>query len=286
MTNNTKLCNCNGLFTNCSSLQSIPNDFMRYSKVGNFAHAFNGCSNLVGMIPSNLLLLSSGFITHLYNTFYNCSKITGFENNVWNVTDFSNTLEMQNMFSGSGITNIPLVFCDNSTFTKLTRCESMFSRTKIVNIPNNFMNNCPLLTRCYDLFGGVTTLTSIPNGLFENCPKITLANAFFTNCSNLTGNIPVSFLRNSVLITGSNFIFNNTKVTGIESGNIFERLTSASNLLDFKLMFFNCTNFTGSLPQFWILYPNVTSTNKQNTFSNCYNSSNWYKVPISWGGTL
>ena len=277
-------CNCSNMFNNCTSITSLPVDLMKNVKATQCQNMFYGCSNIEGTIPSNFLLASRGTITSMYAWFQKCSKITGFENNTWNLSDFSNVYEMDYAFKESGFQSIPATFCYKE-FPKLTKLIQCFQTTQITLIPDGLFYSCPLLSNCSSMFESCVSITSLGVDVMYNCPSIVSVGAMFAYCSNLEGRISSSFLYNSTLIRDTVYMFRScSKIIGIQSGNVFERLTSTAATQDFRNMFINANGFIDDLPSLWTLYPSANQ--KSNAFGGCYNAKNWYKVPLAWGGTL
>ena len=265
-------------------INKIPNDFLRYTKVSNAQGMFSGCSELEGVIPSNFAVGGSGVCGSFRECFYGCSKITGFENNIWNFLDFSKINNFNSMFRGcSSFIEIPSTFC-YKTFDAVTETIRMFVDCQSLrHIPDGFMQSCPSLTNMSNMFENCKSFESTPIDFMTNCPNLINNNSSFRTCENMTGYIKSNFLNNSTKISNAAAAFRGcSKLNGIEDGSIFTRLESTTPALN--EVFQNCSGIVSKLPEFWTLYPNAS--NKTYCFTNCTNAENYYKVPTAWGGLL
>lgn len=277
----TNLCSGNTIFYNCTSMSgAIPEDFLMNVKMQTCYGIFYNCTKLTGTIPSNFLKSSSGLIKNLSVAFQNCVGITGFTNNIWNISDLSSITEFQVCFSGSGIIQIPSIF-GALNFTNVVNANNMFGSCKsLVSIPDNFMPNAINVTNIAGMFNNCLSLLSVPVNFMTNSPKIILGNYVFGNCTKMVGTIDTNFLSASVLLNIVETMFYNCLLlNGIATGNIFERLTNG-NSTNMKQLFSGCTNYTGVLPALWSLYP--SNTNHSSCFGNCINASNYSSVPTGW----
>lgn len=300
-------CECINVFSGCTDISgTIPSDFMKNVKASNCDYLFNNCTNLTGVIPSNFISASSGIIKEAMAVFYN-TGITGFENNIWNIADFSKVTSFHSIFYASKITELPTCFylcsfdslttiekfAQNSSITiiqdnfmtstpKLTYTGFAFDTcTNLISVGKNFINNAPLLTSTQYCFNGCTNLVSISTGFISNSPLLDNIQFMFQNDTSLTGVIPVDFLNNSTKLMQFRSLFFKTKITGIEPNNIFTRLTLGASA-HFMQIFCGCTYFTGALPELWTLYP--SNNDKYQCFNGCVNASNWASVPAIWRG--
>ena len=283
--NNNRSVNCDmrWVFQN-TKVKSIPNDFLRYAKVSNAYGMFSGCSELEGVIPSNFAVGGSGICVSFRECFYGCSKITGFENNMWNFSDFSKIDNLHSMFyKCSKLTSIPSAFCYKS-FDSVTETINMFMDcVSLTSIPDGFMESCQSLTNASSTFNNCTALLNTPVDFMTNCPNLTVISNMFMSSSSMTGEIKSNFLNNSTRLINLSAAFRDcSNISGIESGSVFERIMSPIPAL--QELFQNCFGITSKLPELWSLYPDTTS--KLYCFTNCTNAENYYKVPTAWGGLL
>ena len=154
-----------GMFTNCSSLTSIP--LLDTSKVTNMSNLFNGCfsltsiplldtskvTSMINMFHScssltYIPLLNTSKVTNMNSIFYNCSSL-----NSISALDTRNVTNMINMFFNcSSLTSIPLL--DTS---KVTSMNNMFRgcgsvkylggfKNLSISISAYFLDQCPDLT--------------------------------------------------------------------------------------------------------------------------------------------
>ena len=184
-----------GMFTNCSSLTSIP--LLDTSKVAMMSNLFNGCysltsiplldtSNVTSMISmfhscsslTYIPLLNTSKVKNMNSIFYNCSSL-----NSISALDTSNVTNMINMFFGcSSLTSIPLL--DTSKVTSMNNMLRGCSSVKYlggfknlsISISAYFLDQCPNLT--------VESLMNVINNLATVSGKTLRFGA--TNLSKLT----------------------------------------------------------------------------------------------------
>ena len=149
------------------------------------------------------------------------------------------------------------------------------------------------MTSAENLFAN-TTLEQIPNSLrlFDNCSNITSFRSTFEN-TNIT-TLPANFFMQNKKATDFSYTFRNcTLLSNISSAeNIaFFDTDDDVEITSLKEMFAGCTSLISEVPAFWKTYYgcsfcdiHVVSTNRQNTFANCINVSNYDNIPPSWGG--
>ena len=272
-------CNISGLFGYCSSLTgTIPNGFLKNVKATSIGDVFSN-TKLTGLIPSDLLEGSSGYITSCVATF-NGSLFNGFVNNTWNVSDFSKVTTFERMFMSSNISQIPSVFC-NKTFNVLTNATNMFQSSKIQSVPDGFLSNCPILINVANMFRDCIYINSIGLNVLYNCPKINDASAILWRTTSLNELLKESFLYNSTKMVNFREFARESGITGIEANGLFYRLDASVSNKNFDRSFQKCLSFTGSVPDLWNLYGSTTSSNLY-TFAESINISNYSSIPSSW----
>ena len=180
-----------GMFTNCSSLISIP--LLDTSKATNMSNLFNGCSSLTsiplldtskatGMISmfhscsslTYIPLLNTSNVKNMNSMFYNCSSL-----NSISALDTRNVTNMSNMFFNcSSLTYVPLL--DTNKVTSMS----------------NFLHGC----------GSVKYL-----GGFKNL-HISINAYFLDQCPNLTVESLMNVINNLATVSGQTLKFGSTNL--------------------------------------------------------------------------
>ena len=299
-------CDLGTLFGALPSLNdTIPVDFLKNVKTESAYMLFRNSNGLYGTVPSNLLLASNGMLKNM-NYMFSGTSITGFDNNTWNITDFTKVVEMQECFSRSKITKLPsCFFTTENKFTLLenitnfainvniTSLEDNFLANapalkyannafrecfNLVSVGNNFLNNSPALLEIGSTFFRNYALVSIGTGFVSNSPALYSIGEIFAESSSLTGVIQNDFFGSSNKITNMSYSFKQTKITNFVSGCFLEKLTTGSSC-NFQYTFNTCTNYTGVFPQLWSLYSNG---NHNGCFNGAINASNYSSIPSDW----
>ena len=262
---NISIYRANNMFSNCSSLTTIPP--LNTSKATTMNNMFNGCTNLTS-IPQ----LDTSNVTNMDYMFYNCTKLTTIP-----LLNTSNVTTMSSMFRDCTIlTTIPPLNTSNVTIM-----TSMFNNcSNLTSIPQLDTSN---VTNMSNMFYNCTNLTSIPllntsnvttmDYMFYNCTKLTsiplldtsnVTNMLymFYNCNSLT---TIPLLDTSNVTTMNSMFHSCTKLTSIP-------LLDTSNVTNMLYMFNGCTNLT-SIPQ--LDTSNVTTMN-----SMFYRCTNLTSIPL------
>lgn len=291
-----------GMFYNCSNLETVDLTGVINSNVTSIASVFEGCNKLNN---ANLNGWDTSNVTDMSYAFKNCHTNTAdnFEISLAGL-DFSNVVNMTEMFNGTGASVIS--FPNGANFSKVENIDGLFRNCKGLTTINGFQNvEFPLVTDASSLFGGCSKLQSanfglkLPNALtienmFSNCssltsidleldfPAVENINGLFSGCTGLTTvNLELDFDK----VTSANSLFNGcTSLSSVtldmdlpsatEIKNIFAGCTTlktidltvdAPNATDASYLFSGCTSLN-SLDMDLNL-PNVTNISYM--FNNC-----------------
>lgn len=164
--------------------------------------------------------------------------------------------------------------------------------SKLITVGNVY-KACVEMTNADGLFA-FTTLEQIPASLrlFDNCPNITSFRSTFES-TNLT-NLPANFFIACKRAVDYTATFRNctilSNISSAENVPFFD-LDEDVEMVSLKEMFSGCTALISEVPAFWKTFYGcsfcdiyVVSTNRQNTFLGCTNTSNYENIPPSWGG--
>lgn len=291
-----------GMFYNCSNLETVDLTGVINSNVTSIASVFEGCNKLNN---ANLNGWDTSNVTDMSYAFKNCHTNTAdnFEISLAGL-DFSNVVNMTEMFNGTGASVIS--FPNGANFSKVENIDGLFRNCKGLTTINGFQNvEFPLVTDASSLFGGCSKLQSanfglkLPNAvtienMFSNCssltsidleldfPAVENINGLFSGCTGLTTvNLELDFDK----VTSANSLFNGcTSLSSVtldmdlpsatEIKNIFAGCTTlktidltvdAPNATDASYLFSGCTSLN-SLDMVLNL-PNVTNISYM--FNNC-----------------
>ena len=283
------------VFTDCTSLQSIPDNlFANCPAVTSFGTdqgvyyegAFSGCTALTS-IPEKLFA-NNPEVTNFFCTFCDCSSLTSIPENLFancpKATDFSSTFH---------------------------NCSSLTS------IPENLFANCPKATDFSEIFYGCKALATIPEKLFANNKKVSSFSYVFARCSSITS-IPANLFANCSEATDFSGTFSETRISSIPE-NLFANNPNATSfnftfvgcsslqsipeklfdnnrkVADFYSTFAGCSALTGESPYTMIdgqkvhlyerqNYPEhfTTPTDSQDCFYGCNKLADFAQIPTNW----
>ena len=222
-----------------------------------FYNTFYNCTNMTGSIPSGLFTGISGApATYMFGaTFQNCSGLTG------------------SIPSGlfGNLSGAPAKFMFSYTFRN---CSGLTG-----SIPSGLFGNisgAPATQMFSGTFYNCSGLTgSIPSGLFGNlsgAPAADMFNATFSYCSGLTGSIPSGLFGNLSGAPASgmfNYTFGDCSgLTGSIPSGLFGNLSGALAGSMFSYTFGGCSSLTGSIPSG--LFGNLSGAPKIDMFSSTF----------------
>ena len=181
-----------GMFTNCSSLTSIP--LLDTSKATNMSNLFNGCFSLTS-IP----LLDTSKVTSMISMFHSCSSLTYIPllntSNVKNMNSIFYNCSSLNSISAldtSNVTNMISMFFNCSSLTSIPLLD-----TSKVTSMNNMLRGC----------GSVKYL-----GGFKNL-SISISAYFLDQCPNLTVESLMNVINNLATVSGKTLRFGATNLS-------------------------------------------------------------------------
>ena len=171
-----------GVFTNCSSLTSIP--LLDTSKVTTMSNLFNGCSSLTS-IP----LLDTSKVTGMISMFHSCSSLTSIPllntSKVKNMNSmFYNCISLNSIsaIDTSNVTNMISMFFNCSSLTYIPLLD-----TSKVTSMNNMLRGCSSVK----YLGGFKNLSiSIGAYFLDQCPNLTVESLMnvINNLATVSGN--------------------------------------------------------------------------------------------------
>ena len=220
--------------------------------VTNMYNTFNNCTNLTGN-P-----FCSDKVTNMYSTYYNCKNLTGSPVCGNNVTDMSSTYYNCYNLTGSPVCG-PNVTKMISTYYN---CQNLKGSPVI---GDNVVNASSAYMYCTNLTGQPVCGPNVTNmcRAYDYCYNITGSPACgdkvidmyeaYSNCYNLTGS-PVC----GPNVTNMNYAYNNCY-------NLTGSPVCGDNVIYMDYAYYNCHNLTGNPA----CGPNVTKMNS--TYGNCTN---------------
>ena len=183
--------NCAYMFQNCILLTGLPKITTKLTTPSCYMFMFCGCTSLKS-IPNNYLPTPNQVQDNMYESMFSgCTGLTTLPSNLITFNAYRNQGQYlcKDMFKGcTGLTTLPSGLLPA---TKLANdCYmSMFSGcTGLTTLPSGLLPATTLANECYmSMFSGCTGLTTLPSDLL---PATTLAsycyNAMFDGCKGLT----------------------------------------------------------------------------------------------------
>ncbi|SDY43046.1 surface protein [Ruminococcaceae bacterium YAD3003] len=245
-----------GMFYNCSNLETVDLTGVINSNITSIASVFEGCNKLKnicldGCVTSN--------VTDMSYAFKNCHTNTAdnFEISLAGI-DFSNVVNMTEMFNGTGASVI--TFPNDANFSKVENIDGLFRNCKGLTTINGFQNvEFPLVTDASYLFGGCSKLESADfdmrfaiveniSNMFSGCtslssvdltmdfPEVTNASSLFSGCTGLANvTLDIDFPK----VSSVDGLFQGC--TGLTTVDLTIDADSATSA---KYLFSGCTNLT------------------------------------------
>ena len=181
-----------GMFTNCSSLTSIP--LLDTRKVANMSNMFNGCFSLTS-IP----LLDTSKVTYMISMFHSCSSLTSIP-----------------LLNTSNVTNMNSIFYNCKSLNSISALD-----TRNVKNMTNMFYNCSSLTSIPLL--DTSKVTSMGNmlhgcgsvkylGGFKNL-SISISAYFLDQCPDLTVESLMNVINNLATVSGQTLKFGNVNLS-------------------------------------------------------------------------
>ena len=265
-------------FWGCQFMTSIPPDILgSFSLVQTFGGgdtwgSFQGCNSLTS--------LPLGLFDHCVwawdfeRTFYSCGNLISIPAGLFDhcvmAANFHYTFEGCN-----SLTSIPAGLFDHcpDVFT----FRHLFEATAISSIPAGLFDHCPIVTDMSYVFRECMNLTSIPTGLFDHCPLVDDFSYVFEGCINIS-TIPVDLFKYNLNVYNFYDAFLSCRsLTSIPAG-LFDHCQSVTTFYE---CFSQCYALTGLAPDLWNTHSGATGTF---CFSYDTSLSNYYDIPINWGG--
>lgn len=176
----------NFLFSNCSELESVPEDlFSRFKNLKSISNLFLNCSSL-NKVPSNLFkgLTKVDIATSLFN---GCSSLETINGSLFD--DFISVTSLASIFyDASSLAAIPDGLLKNCT--KITTLDDAFYNTKIISISKNIFPVTDSSVYLGNVFHNCGALLDIPGDIFDNMSNINNITGAFMGCSLVTGKLP------------------------------------------------------------------------------------------------
>ena len=226
--NTSKVASMNGMFFNCSKLETLDLSSFDTNNVTTFGQMFEGCSNLRRI---NLESFNTENVTRMNNMFYGCSKLEEINLSNFNTSKVNH---MGGLFSG----------CSSLKTLDLSNFD-----TSEVTIMNNMFDGCNSLTSI-DISSFNTYKVSDMNKMFMGCSSLVeldLSNFDTSNVTNM-GNMFRGCNRLTELDLSN---FNTEKVTSMEWMFVSQSLKSldisnfkAKDGVNINRIFYYCSNLT------------------------------------------
>ena len=175
--NDTKLTSMYGMFSGCSSLQTLDVSNWDTSKVTSMGNMFQGCSNLTTLDVSNW---DTSKVTNMNGMFRGCSNLQTLDVSNW---DTSKASAMNAIFYGcSNLQTLDVSKWDTSMVGDMS---SMFNNC--INLTTLDVSNwdTSLVTEMGDMFNGCANLTTLDVSKWDTL-KLNTMGGIFANCSKLT----------------------------------------------------------------------------------------------------
>lgn len=239
----SRLQDASSLFEQCTSLTNLPARLFETNvALVTVARCFNGCTSIVGDIPSTLLqnqvnlqdvsYLFSGCdwvefipeqlftaciqLTTLVGTFRGCGAITAIPSGL--LLDLPNINRTDRMFERCiGLTSIPGNFLYG--MLKLEYTQYMFASSGLLTIPQALFDSCRRVVDMDYMFANCTSVQYIPQNLLKPLLRLTSANGVFMGCTTVTA-IPDGLLTANVNLVSANWLFAKTTITTVP-GDVF-----------------------------------------------------------------
>ena len=158
------LLSINGMFSDCSSLESIDLSYFTTSLVTDMGYLFSGCSSLTSI---NAYYLDTSSVTNMEYMFSGCSSLTSFDFSLFSSTSLVQT--MKGMFYSC---------------SRLTTVKSYYKNTDaLINIDYMF-SNCVALTEI-DFSDFYTNNVQSMNSVFYKCNSLKSLNLPVWDTSNV-----------------------------------------------------------------------------------------------------
>ena len=263
--------NCAYMFQNCIMLTGLPKITTKIVSDSCYMFMFDGCTSLKS-IPNNYLPTPNEVEDNMYESMFSgCTGLTTLPSNLvtFNAYRSQGQYLCKGMFRGcTGLTTLPSDLLPAKTLPSYCY-QNMFSGcTSLTTLPSGLLPATKLASECYmSMFSGCTGLTTLPSNLL---PATTLAsdcyNAMFNGCTGLT-TLPSGLLPATTLASYcyQNMFYGCTSLTTIPK---LPATTLANSC--YKYMFNRCTSLVET-PDGWYL-PNVTTLPSEcyyNMFAYC-----------------
>lgn len=160
--------NASNLFTDCNSLESIPESF-KTKGIANFSVMFQNCYSLKS-VPTIDFSRSSGNASSMFSNCYRLPSVS--------LTETSKLTDTSNMFTrASSLKTIPPMDLSN-----VTTAPNMFSRCySLMSVPSLNLSKCTSMSR---MFEDCFSLESV-QGITMNTTQSVTANYLFQGCAAL-----------------------------------------------------------------------------------------------------
>lgn len=253
--------NIQNLFQGCRSLKTVPAGlFKTLTGVNSLSYVFDGCPALEE-VPAGLFQPMKGSVTSLTYVFQNCTSLKTLPADLF--AGFDKVSNLQYMFKGAGIEEIPAGFFDFAKVVTNFQC-AFDGCTSLRKIGSGLINNFK------DGYTGTSTFTL--NSVFRNCESLTDLpeqfaseetmkrvenfNTMFNNCKSLE-TIPADFFKGlgygvknnkPIKIANLNMVFSGCEK--LKSVPLEDMFNSPGGLLctSFSNTFTGCASFTGPIP--------------------------------------
>lgn len=245
-----------GMFNNCTNLETVDLTGVVNSNITSIASVFENCNKLNN---ANLNGWDTSNVTDMSYAFKNCHTNTAdnFEISLAGL-DFSNVVNMTEMFNGTGASVIS--FPNGANFSKVENIDGLFRNCKGLTTINGFQNvEFPLVRDASYLFGGCSKLESADfdmrfaiveniSNMFSGCtslssvdltmdfPEVTNASSLFSGCTGLANvTLDIDFPK----VSSVDGLFQGC--TGLTTVDLTIDADSATSA---KYLFSGCTNLT------------------------------------------
>ena len=228
--------------------------------------------------------------------FFNCTKLTIFENTFYDCTNlqtigdyaFSGCSSVESFGNAfNGCTNLQTI--GDYAFencTSITSFENVFEDcTNLQTIGDYVFSGCTKVESFDFMFYlYYKNLTTIGDGVFANCSNAKSFNNCFSYCENLT-TIGDGVFANCSNVKSFNNCFRHCYNLTTIGENIFEGCT---NVEDYGHTFSGCGKISGKAPELWLLGTNSEENDYQgnpdglNCFAGCRSLDNYDEIPDYW----
>lgn len=252
----TRVTNVRQMFSNCTSLKSLPVDKLPFASAQNFEWFCRDCESLLE-IPEGLF--DDCTQATLFNyVFSGCDSLTAIPDGLFD--NCPNIHQAEYAFSGSGVVTIPhKLFADKHS---LQNAASAFSLSALQTFPGDIFDGCDALTTASSCFAYCSSLADVPSGLFNGCTALT----DISRCFNSSGveTISSDLCYGCTALTRVDYCFSSCgSLTSIPS----QLFSTCSALTDIRWCFYDCTAL-GEVP-FGLFDSNLQITQAERTFSGC-----------------